>query len=69
MRATEGVEVYMFHTPGTCMPPTGFVAMNAVANTAVTDEDIRSAKSELEGPLSNSFNDTTLTSEQTAVLD
>ena len=44
--------------------------VNAVANTPVTDEDIRRAKSDLEGPLSKAFSDSTFTSEQKeAVLD
>ena len=44
--------------------------INAIENTPVTDEDIRRAKLEVEGPLSNAFTNTTLTSERrTAVLD
>ncbi len=44
--------------------------VNAVANTPVTDEDVRRARSELEGPLSKAFSNTTLTDDQRdAVLD
>ena len=47
----------------------GQVHVKAAANNPVTDEDIRHAKSELEGPMSKAFTNTTLTSEQqTAVL-
>ena len=44
--------------------------VNAVANTPRSAEELRRARSELEGPLSKAFNDTTLTPDQRAsVLD
>ena len=44
--------------------------VNAVANTPVTDEEVRRARSDLEGPLSKAFSETTFTSEQKeSVLD
>ena len=44
--------------------------VNAVANTTVSDEDIRRARSDLEGPLSKAFPNSTFTDEQKeSVLD
>ena len=44
--------------------------VNAVANTTVSDENIRRARSDLEGPLSKAFSNSTFTDEQKeSVLD
>jgi len=66
--ADDGVRLL----PGMCLGHLSTVSVvnpdqlrvNAVANTPVTDEDIRRAKSDLEGPLSKAFSDSTFTSDK-----